>query len=68
MTPSGKDSPAQAARYRLIAIALLVSMVLLTATSAWGFGSGYTLMGGVLAVAAALEGVAAVWFFIRSNR
>ncbi|MCU0634787.1 MAG: hypothetical protein MUE41_07935 [Gemmatimonadaceae bacterium] len=58
---------ALAKRHRVIAVALLVSMVLLALTASWGFGTGNTMLGGVLAVAAALEGAAGVYFWIRSN-
>ncbi|MCU0647963.1 MAG: hypothetical protein MUF00_08205 [Gemmatimonadaceae bacterium] len=61
------DREAIAKRYRVIAVGLLVSMVLLALTASWGFGTGNTILGGVLAVAAALEGAAAVFFWIKSN-
>jgi hypothetical protein len=54
-------------RFRVIAIALFASMFLLAATASWGFGSGNMILGGILAVTAALEGAAAVYFWIKSN-
>jgi hypothetical protein len=54
-------------RFRVIAIALFASMFLLAATASWGFGTGNMILGGILAVTAALEGAAAVYFWIKSN-
>jgi hypothetical protein len=54
-------------RFRVIAIALFVSMFLLAATASWGFGNGNMILGGILAVTAALEGAAAVYFWMKSN-
>jgi hypothetical protein len=54
-------------RFRVIAVALFLSMFLLAATASWGFGTGNMILGGILAITAALEGAAAVYFWIKSN-
>lgn len=54
-------------RFRVFAVAMFVSMFGLVAMSAWAFGTGKTLFGGVAAVAAAIEGMGALYFWMRSN-
>lgn len=54
-------------RFKVIAVALFLSMFLLAATASWGFGTGNRILGGILAITAALEGAAAVYFWIKSN-